>query len=69
MFEKYFIYDSYACRKQKGTHAAIKRVEHFIKSQLNNGKSNVYVLKLDIKGFFMNIDKNLLWQKLEKFIL
>lgn len=31
-FEKYFIYDSYACRKQKGTHAAIKRVEHFIKS-------------------------------------
>ncbi len=67
-FEKYFIYDSYACRKQKGTHAAIKRVEHFIKSQSNNGKSNVYVLKLDIKGFFMNIDKNLLWQKLEKFI-
>ena len=67
-FEKYFIHDSYACRKQKGTHAAIKRVEHFIKSQTNNGKSDVYVLKLDIKGFFMNIDKNLLWQKLEKFI-
>lgn len=67
-FEKYFIKDSYACRKQKGTHAAIKRVEHFIKSQTNNGKSNAYVLKLDIKGFFMNIDKNLLWQKLENFI-
>lgn len=67
-FEKYFIGDSYACRKQKGTHAAINRVEHFIKSQTNNGKSNAYVLKLDIKGFFMNINKNLLWQKLEQFI-
>lgn len=67
-FEKYFIFDSYACRKGKGTHAAIKRVEHFVKSQTNNGKSKTYILKMDIKGFFMNIDKNLLWQKLEFFI-
>lgn len=67
-FEKYFIFDSYACRKGKGTHAAIKRVEHFIKSQTNNAKSEAYVLKLDIKGFFMNVSKNLLWQKLSNFI-
>ena len=25
-------------------------------------------VNFDIKGFFMNIDKNLLWKKLEKFI-
>ncbi|MBP3448878.1 MAG: hypothetical protein J6K22_00275 [Spirochaetaceae bacterium] len=67
-FEKYFIFDSYACRKCKGTHAAIKRVEHFLKSQTNNGNSKTYVLKLDIKGFFMNIPKSLLWQKLSDFI-
>ena len=67
-FEKYFIFDSYACRKGKGTHAAIKRVEHFVKSESHNVQRQAWVLKLDIKGFFMNVDRNLLWQKLSCFI-
>ena len=32
ILDKGFIYDSYACRKGKGTHAAVIRLEHFIKS-------------------------------------
>ena len=32
ILEPGFIYDSYACRKGKGTHAAILRLEYFIKS-------------------------------------
>ena len=32
MLEKGFIYDSYACRRGKGTHAAILRLEGFIRS-------------------------------------
>ena len=32
IFEKGFIYDSYACRKDKGTHKAIKRLERFWQS-------------------------------------
>jgi hypothetical protein len=32
IFDKSFIYDSYACRKGKGTHRAIKRLTEFIKS-------------------------------------
>lgn len=32
ILDKGFIYDSYACRKGKGTHAAILRLEYFIKS-------------------------------------
>ena len=67
-FERHFIFDSYACRKQKGTHAAIKRLEHFTRSESKNGKEECYVLKLDIKGFFMNINRNLLWKRLENFI-
>jgi hypothetical protein len=67
-FEKYFIRDSYACRVGKGTHAAIRKVEHNIKSESNNGHKETYILKLDIKGFFMSIDRNILWQKLESFI-
>jgi retron-type reverse transcriptase len=31
IFERSFIFDSYACRRGKGTHAAIVRLEHFIK--------------------------------------
>lgn len=32
IFDKGFIYDSYACRKEKGTHKAMKRLEQFLKS-------------------------------------
>ena len=32
IFDKGFIYDTYACRKEKGTHKCIKRLEQFIKS-------------------------------------
>ena len=32
IFDKGFIYDSYACRKEKGTHRAIKRLERALKS-------------------------------------
>lgn len=32
IFDKGFIYDSYACRKEKGTHKAIKRLEKFLQS-------------------------------------
>ena len=77
-FEKYFIFDSYACRKGKGTHAAIKRAEHFVKSEVYAQKRKhpkeywnrkpSYVLKLDIQGFFMSINKNLLFKKLCDFI-
>lgn len=67
-FEKYFIRDSFACRKKKGTFYAIKRLEHFIKSETSNGKTQAYVLKLDIKGFFMNIDKKLLYAKFSSFL-
>jgi len=32
MLDKGFVYDSYACRRGKGTHAAILRLEYFIKA-------------------------------------
>ena len=66
--EKYFIKDSYACRKNKGTHAAVSRVEHAVRSVSENGAKEAYVLKIDIKGFFMNISRSLLYEMLETFI-
>ena len=67
-FEKDFIKDSYSCRKGKGTLYGIKRVDHFIKSCSLNYQKECWIMKLDIKGYFMSIDKVILYQKLEKKI-
>jgi len=66
VFEKSFIHDSYANRKGKGTHAAMKRFDAFKKKVSGNGRilphakdtSMVagYVLKADIKHCFNSID-------------
>jgi len=65
VFEPHFIYDSYACRKAKGTHFGIKRVAGFIRKCSKNYTQDCYVLKLDIKGFFMHINKAILYAKIE----
>ena len=49
IFDNHFIYDSYSCRLNKGTHFGIKRVEHFIRSCSQNYAHDAYILKLDIK--------------------
>lgn len=68
-FEKEFIHDSYACRVGKGTHFGIKRVNDFIRKCSKNYTANCYILKLDVLGFFMHINRNLLFNRLQKFIL
>jgi hypothetical protein len=68
LFEKEFIYDSYACRTGRGTHFGIKRVNNFIRSCSLNYTKDCYILKLDIRGFFMHIDKNILFEKLKVFV-
>ena len=68
LFEKQFIYDSYSCRKEKGTHFGIKRAERFLRVCSRNYTQDCYILKLDISGFFMHINKNILYQKLRAFI-
>ena len=67
-FEKLFIYDSYACRKEKWTLFWIKRAWKFLRTVSKGYSQEVYILKLDIAGFFMHIDHTILWRKLENFI-
>jgi RNA-directed DNA polymerase len=62
IFEKSFINDSYSCRKGKGTHYGIKRMDHFIRSCSHNYTKDCYILKLDIKGYFMSMDRKLLFE-------
>lgn len=61
IFEKRMIYDSYSCRKEKGTLKGIERFEHHIRSCSHNYTQTAYVLKLDLRGYFMSIDKRLLY--------
>ena len=68
LFDRHFIYDSYSCRLEKGTHFGIKRVEYFMRSCTQNYSRDAYILKLDIKWFFMHIDKNILFEKIESFL-
>lgn len=60
IFERTFITDSYSCRKGKGTMYGIKRLDHHLRSCSENYKKDCYVLKLDISGYFMSINRDLL---------
>ena len=70
IYEKIFIYDSYASRKNKGQHKALARLQNFIRIVSLNGKKlkgikdNNYVcgycLKADIKKYFDNVDHEIL---------
>jgi retron-type reverse transcriptase len=67
LFEKKFIYDSYACRKYKGTHAAVLRLQSFLKRAKRNWES-VYVLKADISQYFPSINYDYLLKILSRTI-
>ncbi len=68
LFERAFIYDSYACRVGKGTLFGINRLETFIRRCSQNYSRDCYVLKLDIRGFFMHINARKLFLRLSNFI-
>ena len=61
VFERLFIYDSYSCRKGKGTLFGINRVRGFVRRASDDFRRDCWVLRLDIKGFFMHIDKSILY--------
>ena len=58
LFDRTFISDCYACRKGKGTHAALRRFRTFL-------KSHKYVLKCDVQKYFQSINHAILLGKLE----
>lgn len=62
MLERTFIADSYSCIKGRGTHYGIDRLAHHIRQVSENWHSPCYVLKMDIKGYFMHINRERLLQ-------
>ncbi|MFA6251418.1 MAG: reverse transcriptase/maturase family protein [Candidatus Paceibacterota bacterium] len=59
-FDTRFIYDSYSCRKNKGTHKALDRFRFFARKVSKNNTRTCYVLKGDIKKFFASINHDVL---------
>jgi len=78
IYEKTFIHDSFANRKNKGTHKAIQRFDKFKRKVSKNGKltnnpynnNSVqgYLLKADIKHYFKTVDHSILLKILKRKI-
>ena len=67
-FDKRFIYDSYSCRLEKGTHKAMDRFRYFFRKVSKNNTKTCWILKCDIRKFFASIDHDILKQILSKHI-
>jgi len=61
VFEASFIYDSYATRKGKGSHAAILKAQRFT-------RTGSWYLKMDISKYFDSVDHQILKQLIRKKI-
>jgi len=68
LFEKSFIFDSFANRKFKGTLKAIERFDKFARDVSKNFIRDCYVLKADIKHYFDTVDNAVLLTILKKRI-
>ena len=66
--EPRLIYDNSACRKGKGTHFAMGRLEGFLREYYRKNGTDGYFLKCDIRKYFDSIDHEVLKRKLEKII-
>jgi hypothetical protein len=66
--ENNFVFDTFSCRKNKGTLFAVERVNIFIKKISENYKKEAFYLQLDISGFFMAIDRSILYLLFEKLV-
>jgi Retron-type reverse transcriptase len=61
VFERQFIFHTYACRKNKGTHRAVKYADEC-------SRNSEWFLKLDVRKFFDSIDHDVLKGRLEQII-
>lgn len=57
LFERTFIEDTYSCIPGRGTHYGIERLTKHIRQESDNWHKECYVMKLDIRGYFMHINR------------
>ena len=57
LFERTFIADSYSCIEGRGTHYGIDRLRQHIRQASLNWSQPCYAMNLDIRGYFMHINR------------
>lgn len=67
-FEPRLIYDNAACRQGKGTHFALKRLKQFFHKHYKKHGAKGYILKFDIRKYFLSINHEVLKEKLSHFL-
>lgn len=67
VFERHFVPVTFACRKYKGTHAALECLQVQMQRIWRENK-NSYILKCDIRKYFDNIRHDVLKRKIRRLI-
>ncbi|MBV6506263.1 MAG: hypothetical protein ILNGONEN_01836 [Syntrophorhabdaceae bacterium] len=66
VWEKIFIHRSYPCRDGKGPLVAVQTLQTFLRRVTANNKRPAFFLKMDVKNFFMTINRQVLFDMLAK---
>lgn len=69
LFEQIFCVRTYNCRKGKGQLAGVTQLAEDIREESENYTKDAYVMKVDLKGFFMSIIKSKLAKMIDDFIV
>ena len=69
LFERIFCSRTYNCRKGKGQLAGVVQLAEDIRAESENYTKDAYVMKVDLKGFFMSIIKSKLAKMVDDFIV
>lgn len=67
LFEKTFIYHSYACRNGKGSQRAVKALQQLLRKAERNSP-NPYAVKADIKSYFASINHDVLFSAIKRVV-
>ncbi len=68
IFDSAFIYHSYACRSNKGTHLAVQNLSDCLRRVSQNYTGPAYALKCDVRKFFQSVNHQKLLQIIKRKI-
>ena len=66
--EDEFIEDTYSCRVGKGTQYGVQKCYDYVKECSENYTKDSYILKCDLKSFFVTINKDILYNLISIFL-
>lgn len=64
-WERRLIYDSYSCRKHKGTLFGVLRIQKMMQRATKGGTEEAMYIKLDLQGYFMSLNRQKLFEHID----